>query len=607
VTPRADRRIFSRGTTRRFLLLLIVMLAACPYLLRQVALVLSPEDYYLRCLRAAGAGPGASDLEIRNALLFSEEFVGCRADVLTDAMSIALIGTGAVVAAAVVLYLLLPMWKGRRNRLESISKYAAAGRSATRAMLISHHLAQLADRSGIDRPPTFRVDPRALSAGAVVFGAIGRYTVSLHSGLLTRWTSDPRAFDAVVLHELAHIRNRDVDITYLTVALRRVFLVAVLIPFAAVQGWLLLRIQDPSVERTYWPAEPPDGRLAFSVFLAAMVYLTSAEILRNRELCADLDAVANGADPGVWGSRHMVGTGRRASGLTAPLMAVAGWLLRLWRTHPTWAQRRKVLNRAATWDAGATVSQVVLFIGAMVALMSVFFSDDFLQTRMTSVLFYAALPLVLVTAAVSTPHKHPAFIDEGAVTETGGRSPAWGAAVVVTAIVALIVFDPLRAMRDSRSREGLLNTGALPREFRPTPMQSADPDVRARITAWQNNGGREVITRLAANLGVNTGELVKTAAPRDGGTALAVHCAAIKSAVADAKALPPFPDKQGKETLARLITWADEGSTRLCSLDPKDDNRVALTEITLKYDSAALAHRTFRLLQINLTFDWDPD
>ena len=42
----------------------------------------------------------------------------------------------------------------------------------------------------------------------------------------------PADFDAVILHELAHIKNRDIDQAYLALAIWRAFVVAALLPLA---------------------------------------------------------------------------------------------------------------------------------------------------------------------------------------------------------------------------------------------------------------------------------------------------------------------------------------------------------------------------------------
>ncbi|CAM5305805.1 hypothetical protein SALBM311S_08552 [Streptomyces alboniger] len=52
----------------------------------------------------------------------------------------------------------------------------------------------------------------------------------LNQGLLIKGRQDPEFLRTIVLHELAHVRNRDVDVTYLTVALALAFVPLGLVP-----------------------------------------------------------------------------------------------------------------------------------------------------------------------------------------------------------------------------------------------------------------------------------------------------------------------------------------------------------------------------------------
>ncbi|MFK0258318.1 M48 family metalloprotease [Streptomyces sp. NPDC090445] len=53
------------------------------------------------------------------------------------------------------------------------------------------------------------------SVNGLTFGRAGKRYVMLSRGLITLHRTDPEALRAIVLHELAHLRNRDVDIAYL--------------------------------------------------------------------------------------------------------------------------------------------------------------------------------------------------------------------------------------------------------------------------------------------------------------------------------------------------------------------------------------------------------
>ncbi|MFE9751038.1 hypothetical protein ACFYOT_39550 [Saccharothrix saharensis] len=73
-------------------------------------------------------------------------------------------------------------------------------------------LDNLVTTAGLPTAPAFVVDPTAASTGAVVFGWNRNPVVSRYGGLLVRRAADPAGFHVVVLHELAHIRNRDITL-----------------------------------------------------------------------------------------------------------------------------------------------------------------------------------------------------------------------------------------------------------------------------------------------------------------------------------------------------------------------------------------------------------
>ncbi|MFF4243622.1 M48 family metalloprotease [Streptomyces sp. NPDC001822] len=89
-------------------------------------------------------------------------------------------------------------------------------------------LDELVATAGLARPPRFVVASAAVTASAVVFGRWRRPTIRLDGGLVATSDTQRDRFRAVVLHELAHVRNGDVGVTYFTVALWRVFLTSVL-------------------------------------------------------------------------------------------------------------------------------------------------------------------------------------------------------------------------------------------------------------------------------------------------------------------------------------------------------------------------------------------
>ena len=104
-------------------------------------------------------------------------------------------------------------------------------------------------------------------------------------GLVTRQLADPPAFRAVVRHELAHLRNRDVDLTYATVSLWYAFLLVGVLPFA-----LVVCGRGQSTRSSPWA-----GGCSRS---PALVYLTRNAVLRAREVFADVRASVPDGPPG---------------------------------------------------------------------------------------------------------------------------------------------------------------------------------------------------------------------------------------------------------------------------------------------------------------------
>lgn len=177
-TASLDERILNAGTTQRFVLLLVLFIAESTGVAYDVV--------------ARLVGVSASQ--------------GVVATLVPYAVSVVLI------AVAMCLYWSLPKWKGRRSRVLLLEEVDDGGRPR-------RELDNLVGLANLRARPRFLVDPRAATAGAVVFGTSRETTVRLNAGLVVGRSTDPRRFRAVVLHEFAHIHNRDIGITYGTVAI----------------------------------------------------------------------------------------------------------------------------------------------------------------------------------------------------------------------------------------------------------------------------------------------------------------------------------------------------------------------------------------------------
>lgn len=326
---RVDQRVLGAGTTVRFGLLLALLVAASAngvsYFLSQIA---DPNSNTYGCYLASGWDP--------NDGFLAELVRSFSTNATTPALEACLehyapsapwwgptLGIVPLLVVAGAFFWGIPASKGRRSQVVPLRDADVRGDLAPA-------LEQLVQTAELDRAPRFVINPGRVTTNAVVFGRPGRPTVCLDGGLVARRQADPSGFRAVVLHELAHIRNRDVTITYATVALWRAFLIAVLAPQAVLLGWGLIENASTVVA----PVDRP--MTVYSLLLLAsltvLVYLTRADILRSREIYADLDALAWGADPGHWPDTRAKARHRFAS------------FLELWRTHPRWDLRRQSLT-----------------------------------------------------------------------------------------------------------------------------------------------------------------------------------------------------------------------------------------------------------------------
>ncbi|MFJ5725002.1 M48 family metallopeptidase [Streptomyces sp. NPDC093149] len=334
---RFDERAIGAGTTPRFVLLVILLLVSSGSMMITVSFSrLSETDAnWFGCLLAAGVDLNRIDdmASSIGMLLHADALETCLARYAPESAPdwLDLLWPGLVPVASALVFRALPAWKvwrGRHVRLEDVDRTGA----------IRSMLHEVAAQAGLARAPRFVVAPTALSAGAAVYGSNRRPTVCLHAGLLARRSGDPEGFRAVLLHEFAHVRNGDVTLTYATIALWRVFLALVLLPYMV---WCVVALAT-SFQSPIRHAEQMTVGRAFilPVFLTVLVYLARADVLRMREVYADLAAVSAGADPRGWAVPVPPGPEGRLG---------RGWarFAEVWRTHPRWDLRRGALEDPA--------------------------------------------------------------------------------------------------------------------------------------------------------------------------------------------------------------------------------------------------------------------
>ncbi len=338
--PQPDPFAFPSDTDFRFVLLIVAVLGASLFIYKWFVPSTQQTEAAVQCLITLQAMQARQG----NALAPMDDFRQCGAHVAGINSAWMVGGTALVLALAALIYWVLPSWKIRHGKLVPLS--------ADDAPEVVTSLADLCREAGLAYAPTFLWNPLNPAVSGLAFGRRGRYYVAITGGLVTQYYTDQAAFRAVILHELAHLRNADVDKTYFTVTVWWAFVIAALVPFT------VYLVGKPIVTRN-WPGLKQVPLLGWRVFaLAALVYLTRNAVLRAREFYADVRASRwDGAD----------GLARVVAALPQPTGGWRGMLL----VHPSTTMRCKVLQdtrglfRLGFWEA------LGLGIAAAIALPNV--------------------------------------------------------------------------------------------------------------------------------------------------------------------------------------------------------------------------------------------
>ncbi|GAB2990623.1 hypothetical protein GCM10023080_065440 [Streptomyces pseudoechinosporeus] len=385
-------------TGPRFALLMTVVTASSVSMLNTV-LAPEPNDTpgdALGCLMAAGMDPDGRNLDnLLITLRHPEALAQCMSGVPTLEHWKGMVATVVLLVVAALVYWWQPRLRERWRPTVPAETLDLDGSLATA-------LRELCELAGVTSGVRFRVDRTRTTSGAVVYGRLGEYTVCLHAGLLVRRATDPEGFRAVVLHELAHIRNRDVVYASASTALWRVFVVLALLPYLWSEGWLLLDGLTGRTTSPFWPGLA--SSIAYSVvsglLLVCLVHLARADLLRRRELHADARAVSCGALPSAWAHRD------RDGAVTTLIRRVTALL----RTHPSWAERRSALaepgrlsgvGALAMLLVGVSGTLLVNAVGVVVPQLSTSKGGALLTTAFLAPVLYVSLARSATTAQAS--------------------------------------------------------------------------------------------------------------------------------------------------------------------------------------------------------------
>ncbi|MFJ5044848.1 M48 family metalloprotease [Streptomyces sp. NPDC088719] len=243
----------------------------------------------------------------------------------------------------------LPAWRIRRRRYEEIgrvvpSRIASDGALPGGGDLLAL-LARLQLGTDVAVPVTYLLDPLDPRCSALAFGRPGRRFIVLSGGLETLSRGDPVAFRVVLLHELAHIHNRDLDRGFLTIVMWRFFMPLLVFNI----------LTNPLLVPGFQGATPHSALVAYAfadsalqIVLAVTAPLLRNSVLRSRELFADAQVYRWGVD---------------VAHTDAMLATYFPSIRRRWpevlRVHPSPQRRRAVLHDSrllgttSVWDWGA--------------------------------------------------------------------------------------------------------------------------------------------------------------------------------------------------------------------------------------------------------------
>jgi TPR repeat protein/Zn-dependent protease with chaperone function len=280
-------------------------------------------------------------------------------------------GIFLTITTAATIYWLYPIWILKAGRLKRLS--------TSELPEIDHELRDICRAADLPDPPIFVWNP--IAAGLpLAFGRGDRYYVALSGSFISRFFfGDKSTFRAIVLHELAHIRNGDVSKTYLVISLWLAFITISAAPSLFFSLWLLTRSRlSDAVPITIYAG-----------FWTVVVVLAGLAVLRAREYYADVRA-------SVW--EEVSHVDRALSAL--PASVGDGWR-RFLRLHPAPADRREIVEdpsrllRLSYFDAFGIGVAAWSVIDVLRGLMIPFLPED----KWEAFVYHGSL-IVIMPAAV---------------------------------------------------------------------------------------------------------------------------------------------------------------------------------------------------------------
>ena len=269
--PRINPFSFPSATTSRFVLLIMILIGFNLSLystIHSTAMIkvqgTNPHKTVWECEQRLGTVPSA--LQRANYESYSKAQAECQIPVRKlekEAALYAFGNVGAILLAALLIHVLFPFVSIRLRGLTPVTEQPNMAE-------VSDYIKGICAEIGMVKIPQLLLQPGSRAIGGRAFGCFGHYYLALPAGLVILFDTDRPAFRAILLHELAHLRNGDVDQTYISLFASCTYAGAMLI--TAFLFW------SGDNFATGWR----------SLGLSLLVYLTLTGIIRSREFYADL-------------------------------------------------------------------------------------------------------------------------------------------------------------------------------------------------------------------------------------------------------------------------------------------------------------------------------
>jgi Zn-dependent protease with chaperone function len=312
VSARANPFCGPSDTTFRFVLLVVAAVAAGAFAWDALWLASNRDRYVstlVACQNRVGADP-RFDPTFGGLQDRDHAVQRCLGHLSREQALWSGLGAVGVIIVAVLVVAALPAWKIRRRRLQPVAEKLPA---------VVARVGAVAAEEGITHSPDVLWNRRSTGGDALAFGVPGHYRIALGPALVAQQYTDAPAFDAVIRHELAHIANRDVVLTYLANAIWYSWCVVALVPLT-----IGLAASEPSF------LYPVGWRVAV---MTALIYLTRNGLLRAREQYADVRASRRDGPDGAM-ARVLDAAPRRAADRRPALL----------RWHPSTTERLAIVR-----------------------------------------------------------------------------------------------------------------------------------------------------------------------------------------------------------------------------------------------------------------------